>query len=221
MYIIQERVSILSQSFIEQFRSVTPSALGHWIDQGCIDNRIRLLQPGVLLLGTAVTVQTVGRDSLVCHKVIDLILPGDVIVIDRSGDRRYACWGEMTALAAHIAGAAGVVIDGPVTDVQVLRQSPLPISCAGTTVLTTQFLGLGGAINVPIVCGGVVVKPGDLIFGDENGILVIDPGDAERLLSLAVEEEKGDQDWRVGLLQGKRPSQMAPIDDLMSKRNHP
>jgi len=221
MYNIQERVSILSQSIIERFRSVTPSALGHWIDQGCMDNRIRLLQPGVLLLGTAVTVQTVGRDSLVCHKVIDLILPGDVIVIDRGGDQRYASWGEMTTLAAQIAGAAGVIIDGPVTDVQALRQSPLPISCTGTTVLTTQFLGLGGAINVPIVCGGVVVKPGDLIFGDENGILVIDPGDAERLLSLAVDEEKGDQEWRVGLLQGKRPSQMAPIDELMNKRNHP
>jgi regulator of RNase E activity RraA len=105
--------------------------------------------------------------------------------------------------------------------VQVVRQSPLPVFCTGAAVLTTQFLGLGGAINVPIVCGGVVVKPGDLIFGDENGILVIEPGDAERLLSIAIKEEEGDLEWKQGLLQGKRPSQMAPIDDLMNNNHHP
>lgn len=179
--------------------------------------RLKPLQPNTLLVGAAVTVKTVGRDSLVCHKVIDLVHPGDVIVIDRDGDQRYACWGEMTNLAAHLAGVAGVIVDGPVTDVQVLRQGRLPIFCNGAAALTTQFLGLGGSINTPIVCGGVVVNPGDLIFGDDNGIFVIPPERAEHYLSITLEEEKGDGEWRDGLLQGKRPSQMAPIDEIMSK----
>lgn len=180
-------------------------------------SRLKPLQPNTLLVGSAITVKTVGRDSLMCHKVIDLVHPGDVIVIDRDGDQRYACWGEMTALAAELAGVAGVIVDGPVTDVQALRQGRLPIFCSGNVALTTQFLGLGGSINTPVVCGGVVVNPGDLIFGDDNGVFVIPPEQAERYLSITIEEEKGDREWREGLLQGKRPSQMAPIDELINK----
>ncbi len=215
MYILRERVASLPQALITRFREITPSALGHLITDGAIGNNIRPLQSGATLLGSAVTVKTVGRDSIVCHKVIDYIQPGDVIVVDRGGDQIYACWGEMTTLAARLAGAAGVLIDGPVTDVQILRRDSLPIFCRGAAVLTTQFLGTGGGINVPVVCGGVVVNPGDLIFGDENGVLVIPPSQAENLLALALEEEKGDAAWRQGLLDGKRPSQLAPLDSLM------
>jgi regulator of RNase E activity RraA len=217
MYSVLQRKSLVSTSLIEQYSKITPSSLGHLIDEGAMHRRIKPLQSNTFLVGSAVTVKTVGRDSLVCHKVIDLVHPGDVIIIDRDGDQRYACWGEMTALAAELAGVAGVIVDGPVTDVQVLRQGKLPIFCSGQAALTTQFLGLGGSINTPIVCGGVVVNPGDLIFGDDNGVFVIPPEQAEHLLSITLEEEKGDREWREGLLMGKRPSQMAPIDELMNK----
>jgi regulator of RNase E activity RraA len=219
MYKIFDRRSTISPAVLNGYKSITPSALGHQIDGCAMDSNLRPLQQGVCLLGTAVTVQTMGRDSVVCHKVIDFIQPGDVIVVDRNGDLKYASWGEMTTLAAQMAGAAGIIVDGPVTDVQALRQQPLPIFCRRTAVLTTQFLGCGGAINIPVVCGGVVVKPGDLIFGDDNGILVIDPSDAERLLELAIVEEKEDQEWRNGLIEGKRPSQMAPLDQMIEEAN--
>jgi 4-hydroxy-4-methyl-2-oxoglutarate aldolase len=215
MYQLRERICNLSPSLIARFREISPSGLGHLIAEGAIGNNIRPLRPGATLLGPAVTVKTEGRDSIVCHKVIDFIQPGDIIVVDRDGDQTYACWGEMTTLAARLAGAAGVLIDGPVTDVQILLQDPLPIFCTGTAVLTTQFLGTGGGINVPIVCGGVTINPGDLIFGDANGVLVIPPSQAEKLLEISLEEEKADAEWRQGLLAGKRPSQMAPLDAMM------
>lgn len=217
MYRILERNSLVPTSLIEQYRNISPSSLGHWIDEGAMDPRLKPLLSNTLIVGSAITVKTVGRDSLMCHKVIDLVHPGDVIVIDRDGDQRYACWGEMTTLAAELAGVAGVIVDGPVTDIQVLRQGRLPIFCSGNAALTTQFLGLGGSINTPIVCGGVVVNPGDLIFGDDNGIFVIPPEQAEHYLAITIEEEKGDSEWREGLLKGQRPSQMAPIDELMNK----
>ncbi len=219
MYILRERTAGLSQALIERFKETTPSALGHLVSDGAMASGIRPLQAGAILLGTAVTVQTVGRDSIVCHKVMDFIQPGDIIVIDRNGDQTHACWGEMTTLAARLAGAGGVLVDGPVTDVQILRRDPLPVFCRGAAVLTTQFLGTGGSINMPVTCGGVVVNPGDLIFGDENGVLVIPPAQAEKLLMMALQEEKEDAEWRQGLLAGKRPSQMAPLDKLMNLEN--
>lgn len=220
MYTIRPRKQSVSLELIERFQQVTPSALGHLIDEGAMDGGIKSLKNNVTIVGCAATVQTRGRDSIVCHKIIDLIEPGDIIVVDRCGDRRYSCWGEMTTLAAQIAGAGGVIIDGPVTDVQVLRNEKIPIFCRGTSVLTTQFLELGGSINLPVVCGGVVVNPGDLIFGDDNGIIAIKPDDAERWITMALSEENTDRNWRSGLLAGKRPSQMAPIDEIIQKCNH-
>jgi 4-hydroxy-4-methyl-2-oxoglutarate aldolase len=223
MYILREHPASLPPTLIQRYRAISPSAIGHHISSGAMENGIHPLQNGVTLLGQAVTVKTVGRDSLGCHKVVDIIQPGDVIVVERDGDLIYACWGEMTTLAARLAGAAGVVVDGPVTDVQLLRKDPLPIFCRGAAVITTQFLGTQGGINIPIVCGGTVVNPGDLIFGDDNGVLVIPANQAEQLLELASQEEKEDAEWREGLLAGKHPSEMAPIDAMMKliKENTP
>lgn len=219
MYRIFDRKKTLPASVLQAYRAISPSGLGHLIEGGMMDPGIRPLHPDSLLIGTALTVKTEGRDSIVCHKAIDLVQPGDVIVVDREGDTRYACWGEMTTLAASLAGAAGAIIDGPATDVQALRRQGMPVFARGASALTTQFLGLGGGINVPILCGGVTVHPGDLIFGDANGIFVIDPRDAERLLELAIVEEEGDMQWRNGLLSGKRPSQLAALDEMIAKAN--
>jgi regulator of RNase E activity RraA len=189
MYRIFDRKKTLPASVLQAYRAISPSGLGHLIEGGMMDPGIRPLQPG------------------------------DIIVVDREGDTRYACWGEMTTLAASLAGAGGAIIDGPATDVQALRRQGMPVFARGASALTTQFLGLGGGINVPILCGGVTVHPGDLIFGDANGIFVIDPRDAERLLELAIVEEEGDMQWRNGLLNGKRPSQLAALDEMIAKAN--
>ncbi len=215
MFKINERKPSLPPSLIEAYKSITPSALGHIIEDGFMDAELKPIYERCFMVGCAVTVKTVGRDSTVCHKVMDFIQPGDVIVIDRGGDRRYACWGEMTSLAAKMRQAAGVIVDGPITDITMIRQIGLPVFCRGVVALTTQILGLGGEINTPIHCGGVVVHPGDLILADENGILVIKPTEAEEMLRLAQEEEQADEEFKQRLLEGKLPSQLMPLDEMI------
>jgi len=215
MFHINPRTQVISPSLVERYRSIEPAALGHHIDGGVMDNGIKPIRPGTSIAGIAVTVQTFGRDSTACHKAIDFIQPGDVLVIDRGGDMRYACWGEMTSLAAQVRGAAGVVVDGPITDITTLREMDLPVFCRGAAVITTQLLGQCGAVNVPVNCGGVVVHPGDLIVGDDNGIIVIRPDQAEEWLHIAVREEAEEVAYRQALLQGQLPSQLAPIDELI------
>ena len=215
MFRICKRNEILPRKLVDQFRCITPSAIGHLIDTGFMREDIKPLRPDTVVIGTAITVQTFGRDSTVCHKVIDLIAPGDIIVIDRGGDKKYACWGEMISLAAQIHGAAGVIVDGPVTDIQTLRKMEIPIFCTGAAAATTQLLGVAGAINLPITCGGVVVLPGDLIFGDDNGIIVIRAKDAEKYLSMGIKEEEGDGVFRQKINEGKTSSQIFALDDLI------
>lgn len=226
MFKIFERKQSLSASLLEAYKSVTPTALGHILENGFMDGGLKPIYDRCSVVGCAVTVKTYGRDSTVCHKVIDLIQPGDVIVIDRGGDQRYACWGEMTSLAAKLRHAAGVVVDGPVTDINAMREIGLPVFCRGVVALTTQILGLGGEINTSIQCGGVVVHPGDLILADENGILVINPSEAEQVLHKALEEEQADREFKQGLLEGKLPSQLMLIDEMIQnvlareRKNH-
>ncbi len=219
---IVTEVTRTPRQLVERYRRIAPSTLGHLIDGHALDARIEALLPGTRLVGPALTVQTSGRDSSVCHKVIDLIEPGDVVVIagDGRADREYACWGEMMMLAAKVAGAAGVVIDGPLTDIEQLREVGLPVFGRGRVPLTTQLLGEGGAINRPITCGGVLVNPGDLVLGSDDGVIVLSPDEAVRLYDAALEEECGDAAYRDELLSGKRPSELYDIDGLIDGSFH-
>jgi len=205
---------------VERYRPIAPSTLGHLIDGHAVDGKVLPLLPGMSVLGPAVTVATHGRDSTVCHKVMDVIRPGDVIVV-ATGDVSYACWGEMMTLAAKVQGAAGVVVDGPLTDVAQLLEIGLPVFGKGRAALTTQLLGEGGSINQPIVCGGLRVDPGDLVLGSADGVLVVPKVEARELLEAAQKEETADGEWRDALLGGKRPSELYDLDGLIAGTRSP
>lgn len=122
--------------------------------------------------------------------VVLALQPGDVLVVDMSGDRRHAPVGAVTAAAAQAQGAAAVVVDGMATDVLELRGTGLPVFARGTTCLTTKRVyGSGSAVNVPVQCGGVTVNPGDLVLGDDNGVVVLSPEAADQVLQQARDSD--------------------------------
>ena len=96
------------------------------------------------------------------------------------------------ATAARSCEVAGVVIDGPATDVAEIRANGVPTWCRGVSPITTKLLALGGALNTEVSCGGVAVRPGDAILADDSGILVLDPGDvvAVARAAIAMQEEE-------------------------------
>jgi 4-hydroxy-4-methyl-2-oxoglutarate aldolase len=213
---IGDAPATLAPALLQRYRLITPAAMGHHVEGGIMVPAIKPVQTGVTVAGPAVTVQCLGRDSAVCHKAIDLVRPGDILVIDRGGDRRYACWGEMMTLAAQLRGVAAVIVDGLATDVQFIRDCPMPVFCRGITPLTTQLLGHDGSINHPIQCGGVVVRPGDLICADDNGVAALSAEEAGRLVELFEREEAGDAEFRDDLKAGKLPSELSGIDALIA-----
>lgn len=175
------------RTLLEDLARVSYPTIGHFLEDGFVDPGIQSLLPNVKIAGPAVTVRIADHDAIAMNRALLSIQPGDVLVVDMLGDRRHAPVGAVTAAAAIAQGAAGVVVDGMATDLLELRQAGLPVFARGTTCLTTKRkYGTGSAVNVPVHCGGVKVNPGDLILGDDNGLIVLDPQAARDVVEQAL-----------------------------------
>lgn len=163
-----------------------PGTVGHFRHAGFMDPAIRAVVPGGRIAGTALTVQVPGAEGSVLPFALKHARPGDVLVIDRCGDTRHACYGGLVAYAASKVGVAAVIVDGMVTDIDELRAYGVPVWARGLSPITGKPMGISGTIGSPIACGGVAVRCGDAILADENGILVLDPTEIEEVSSRAV-----------------------------------
>lgn len=149
----------------------------------CVDARIKPMNRSPLL-GTAFTVKSRTADNLLFHKALDIAKPGDVIVVDVQGDTVNSVTGEIMMRYAKKKGLAGFLIDGAIRDSGALAEMDFAVYAKGVTPMGPYKDG-PGEINVPVSCGGVVVNPGDIIVGDEDGVVVIKPQDAPDILAKA------------------------------------
>lgn len=119
------------------------------------------------------------------HKAMELAQPGDVIVVDAGGETSQAIIGELMQKYAIARGIAGFVIDGAIRDLAALAAEEFPVYARGITHRGPYKDG-PGEINVPISVGGMVVNPGDILVGDEDGLLAIPQDEAERVIEMAM-----------------------------------
>ena len=134
--------------------------------------RLRPMHLSGRLAGVALTVHTRPGDNLMVHMAINLAQPGDVLVIDAGGDLTNAIMGEMMLEAARQRGVAGIVVDGSIRDLDAFRTSSVPVFAAGVTHRGPYKNG-PGEINVPVSIDGMVIEPGDLILGDDDGVVSV------------------------------------------------
>lgn len=158
---------------------------GHFLDRGVLDPGVVPALPVGTVTGTAVTLSLPGLDSTLLHHAAGLLRPGDILVIDRRGDRTAACLGGGVARAILNAGAAAVVIDGCHTDTAELAAMRLPVFSRGASVLTTRLQGQGGTLNRPVSVGGVPILAGDAILADALGVVAIHASELEHSLTRA------------------------------------
>jgi regulator of RNase E activity RraA len=136
-----------------------------------------LTAPGLRLLGPACTVKAFPGDNLMVHKSLDIVQPGDVVVVDASSSTMTAVLGDLISMKARHRGIAGFVVDGLIRDLPaILRLGDFPVFARGVTPIGPLHRG-PGEINYPVSVGGIVVHPGDVIVGDLNGVVVV-PRDA-------------------------------------------
>ncbi|PEQ14669.1 4-hydroxy-4-methyl-2-oxoglutarate aldolase [Novosphingobium sp. PC22D] len=178
------------------------ATIGHWRLWGFCAPAIRPILPRKRVAGTAVTLALPGPCSTLLHYAMDRIRPGDILLIDRLGDRRHACWGGGVTCAFKAAGGVAAVIDGACTDEAEIAQSDLPVWCRGVSAVTTRQYGLGGRLNRPISVGGAVVQPGDAVLCDSSGVLVLPPDEAESEARRALAFQEQGKAVEAGLARG-------------------
>ena len=140
--------------------------------QNLLHSRIRPLGQNYHLLGQARTVSVIAGDNSAIHAVLGLVEPGQVLMVDGGGHTDRALWGDILSSVAKSKNLAGIVLDGAVRDVAELRAGDMPVYASGVSP-AGPTKGWGGTIDTAISCGGVAVKPGDVILGDDDGVAVI------------------------------------------------
>lgn len=198
MFILNPMPAQIPAELIRALLETDTGTIGHFVDKGFMDPGIEAKMPLAKIAGTAVTVRVTVPDSVIGHYALKFIRPGgDILIIDRGQDRNTACWGGTTSIGAAKAGLAGLIMDSAGNDIREANEAGLPIWCRGVTPVTTKYRGLGGELNVPISCGGVAVNPGDAVLADENGVLILPPGELPHIIEAARIFRRKEDDLRA------------------------
>jgi 4-hydroxy-4-methyl-2-oxoglutarate aldolase len=184
----------LPPALVEKLCRVETATVGHSRHWGFMQRAIQPLLRNRRVAGTAVTLAIPGPDSTLLHHAMGLLRPGDILVVDRLGDDRHACWGGGVTVAAKAAGALAGIVDGPCTDQLEIEQSDFPMWCRGLSPITTRLYNLGGTLNHIVSCGGVPVQAGDAILADESGVLVLPAWETEAVADAALfRQDRGEK----------------------------
>ncbi len=140
-----------------------------------------------MICGEAFTVHYIpsGLSKPSVGRYFDQVKPGQVIVVDNAGRLDCAVWGDIMTRVSAAMKIEGTVIDGACRDIRAIRESGYPVFAKGKSMVSGRRYVQVGAINVPISCAGMLVCPGDLVFGDETGVIVIPRSEIEEVLDLA------------------------------------
>lgn len=136
--------------------------------------------------------------------LIDSLQPDEIPVFACGGTGRIAPWGELLTTASQVRGAAGALMDGLVRDVKAIRRSGFPVFHGGIGPLDSKGRGRIVALDVPVECAGVPVRPGDLIFGDADGVIVVPRAVEAAALAAAEEKMAGERSTLADLRAGRK-----------------
>jgi regulator of RNase E activity RraA len=191
----------ISANLVEQFRPLPVANVSDVMSRIAGTARLRPMHGGGWLGGPALTVKTRPGDNLMVHKAIDIADPGDVIVVDAGGVLVNAIIGELMSTLAEKKGVAGFVIDGSIRDAGTIRAGKFPVFAAGVAHRGPYKDG-PGEINCQISIDGMVVEPGDLIVGDDDGVLCVPYDNAAEILKLAQAKKASEEKMMQQILAG-------------------
>lgn len=191
-------------SVVEGFKGIATSIIGDvmgrmWVMNSTIKS---INYPEVHVVGNALTVRTHPSDNLLVHKAMDIAKPGDIIVIDASGDTNHAIIGEIMSHYAKTKGIVGFIVDGAVRDKVSIAKLGFPVFSKGVSPRGPYKEG-PGEINSVISCGNVPVSAGDIIVADDDGVAVIPIADASIVLKKAQELAKKEEETIKSIYEGK------------------
>ncbi|GHS92599.1 4-hydroxy-4-methyl-2-oxoglutarate aldolase [Synergistales bacterium] len=215
--IINKSVVTLSNETLAKYAKAEPATIGHFRQFGFNTVSLQVSVPGRISIGRAVTLRIPSMDSVLCHKVAELMGPGDILMIDRAGDQQYACLGGGVAYSLKVKNVEAVILDGAATDIGEIQEMDLVVYYRRLSAITTRLLGTDGEINTTVNCCGATVNPGDIVVADQNGFVVLPPSEAEGELQRALEYQEGEKTLFTRLKAGDPMSEIFQAGELIRK----
>lgn len=183
--------------------------------KGAVDSRIKPISPGMRACGRAFTVWAEPGDNLIVHKALSMAGPGDVLVVcARLAEEGF--WGEVMTVAAMARGITALVTDGGVRDTAAIAKRGFPVFAANKCVKGTLKV-CPGAINHPIVLGGQLIRPGDIIIADDDGVVVVPYEQAADVASGAIKREAKEAALMERLMAGETTMDALKLWDAWDK----
>jgi 4-hydroxy-4-methyl-2-oxoglutarate aldolase len=175
--------------------------------RGALDSGIKPIDPASRLVGPALTVDTRPADNLMLHYALLKARPGDVLVVDAKGFLEAGPWGDVLTSAAMKRGIAGLVINGAVRDAGAIVEMGFPVFCRGLSIKSTGKVQ-PGKVNVPVCIGDVVIRPGDIVVGDRDGLVIVSPDELPAVLESARSREAKEAGFRSAIEQGASTAEL-------------
>lgn len=199
---------------IESFRSMTSATVYEASGRkGSVDPAIKPLARGIRICGSVVTVQCHPRDNLMLHKALQIARPGDVLVASTGGYPDAGYWGGLMTDSALARKLGGLVIDGCIRDSEEIIGKGFPIFCTGTCIRGTVKNNLG-LVNHPLIFGGITINPGDLILGDDDGLVVVNRESMEKVLASTLKRMENEEIKSAELLAGKSSVELNKLEKV-------
>jgi 4-hydroxy-4-methyl-2-oxoglutarate aldolase len=202
------------KELIDKFRGFSAATVHEASGRkGAVDCGIKPITKGVRICGPAFTVQCHPGDNLMLHKALEKAQPGDVVVTSVGGHYEAGYWGALMATSALARSLGGLAIDGCVRDSAEIIDMGFPVFCRGFCIRGTAKAILG-LINYPTLFGGVLVNPGDLILGDDDGIVVIGRDECEPVLEQTLKRIDSEEEKSAQLRKGISSVEINKLDKV-------
>lgn len=182
--------------------------------RGALDSRIKPIDPSMHFAGSAFTVVCAPRDNLMLQVAIHYARPGDVLVVSAGEMGQAGTFGDVLGNAAKAKGIAAVVTDSGVRDTVHLRALGLPVFSTSISITGTVKETLG-PINQPLVIGGQLVRPGDAVVGDADGVVVVEQHEVERVTELSQRREENERELIERYKAGASTIELCGLTDVL------
>jgi 4-hydroxy-4-methyl-2-oxoglutarate aldolase len=183
---------------------------------GLLGTAVQARQSGRTLAGTAVTVSSHPGDNLMIHAAVEQCRPGDVLVVTTTSPSTDGMFGELLATSLRAHGVLGLITDAGVRDLRELREMDFPVWSRAVSAQGTVKAS-PGSVNVPVVCAGRLVHPGDAVIADDDGVVVVPAADAVEVAAAAEAREANERAKRIRLAAGELGLDIYEMRDKLAK----